>query len=397
METCLNAVEASYKKNDPPCIRDLSFRVADTGVTALVGESGSGKTSILRLFAGFLRPTAGSVFINGNRVASASPDTFVRPEERKVGVLFQDYALFPHLNVAENILFGVPGRTSRSRKQEILHDLLEAFHLKHLNLTNRRPHELSGGQMQRVALARVLASRPNLLILDEPFSSVDLEPRERILGHVKQLVEQYQMRLLYITHDRNEAFRIADRLAIIRQGQLLQQGTAQELYRQPVNAHVARYFDKANILPLLRLAAVPGNRSWNSPIGIIEPTEPVRPTTSGPTPAGPTERKGSTGLPGKQELAETNQTVERLCLRPHELVFCRENEGGPARVVGQYYYGSYSETHCLSLSPEFDSVPLIVHNSGPISLRANHNEGDLVRIGPAPGSQPFHIFTETAP
>ncbi|MEM9423642.1 MAG: ABC transporter ATP-binding protein [Spirochaetota bacterium] len=358
METCLKSVSAFYSPQTPQaCVRNLSLPLAENGVTALLGESGSGKTSILRLFSGFLRPASGSVVIDGIEVASNT--CFIRPEDRKVGVLFQDYALFPHLNVTENILFGVSKKLGQEAQGNILADLLDACKLS-AGLAERRPHELSGGQMQRVALARVLASRPHLLILDEPFSSVDAELRERMLAHIKQLVEHYRMRMLYITHDKNEAFQIAQTIAIIRDGELLQQGSPRDLYERPCNAYVARYLDKANILPL-----EPGPQYWSSPVG-------------------------------RFPMASISHKVEgtQLCLRPHELTFCPEPRrsaskvgeifAAQARVLEQRYYGSYSEVYCIST--EFPKTSIIVRGSA----SEVHQAGDIVHIRPL--SLDFHFL-----
>ena len=372
METCLTNVYARYEEGGPCCLNGLSLTVAQSGITALLGESGSGKTSVLRLFAGFLRPISGSVTVEGRLVSSER--SFVRPEERRVGVLFQDYALFPHLNVAENILFGAPGDLGSAARRELLHSLLEACRLGHLDLAKRRPHELSGGQMQRVALARVLASRPRLLILDEPFNSVDLELREQMLSHVKVLVNEYSMRLLYITHDRNEAFYLADQLAIIRCGALLQQGSAADLYEKPANAYVAAYFDKANILALAESSGETG-RVFCSAVGPIR-AEWLRTDAN---------------LANYEKNRNRTETVS-LCLRAHELVFCPLSEnpkqGALARVVEQRYYGSHRETWCVSEEPEFVGTKLVVRSEiRSVALR----KGERVCIAPSLAARPFHV------
>ena len=376
METGLNRVCARYGKIEPDCVNGLSFAVAQRGITALLGESGSGKTSVLRLFAGFLRPVSGSVIVEGQTVSSER--NFVRPEERRVGVLFQDYALFPHLNVAENILFGAPGDLGAAARRELLHSLLEACRLAHLNLAGRRPHELSGGQMQRVALARVLASRPRLLILDEPFNSVDLELREQMLSHVKALVSEYSMRLLYITHDRNEAFYLADELAIIRRGALLQQGSAADLYERPANAYVAAYFDKANILAL-------------EPSGAAAKKDRMAIFRSA---AGPIRREWL-HTAAQNHLAnccENRTETASLCLRAHELIFCplseRRKQGALARVVEQRYYGSHRETWCASEEPEFAGTKLVVRSE---VRSAALRKGEQICIAPSLAARPFHV------
>ena len=362
METCLESVSASYNQKQPIsyCIQDLSLTISNKGVTALLGESGSGKTSILRLFAGFLRPSSGKVIVNGREVASKT--CYLPPEARKVGVLFQDYALFPHLNVSENILFGVPKTLGKAKRQDILQDILEACQLKTFNLTLRYPHELSGGQMQRVALARVLASQPQLLILDEPLNSVDQKLCEQMLSHIRELVQHYQMSVLYITHDKNEAFQIANQLAIIRNGQLLQTGSARDLYEKPIDAYVARYLDKVNILPLQSSS---DEKYWQSPIG--------------PIPKIKTEGKLS-----------RHSLPMHLCLRPEQLFFSSEEPSGDygcTRVVAQYYCGATSEVYCHN--EQFPELKLIVRCNSTISYTA----GTVVNIRPLLSEIPtFHLL-----
>ncbi len=379
METCLKSVSASYNPKQPTnyCVQGLSLTVGDKGVTALLGESGSGKTSILRLFAGFLRPSSGKVIVNGLEVASST--CYLPPEARKVGVLFQDYALFPHLNVSENILFGVSKKLSKAKRQDIMQNLLEACRLKALNLALRYPHELSGGQMQRVALARVLASQPQLLILDEPLNSVDQELCEQMLCHIRELVEYYQMRVLYITHDKNEAFQIANRLAIIRNGQLLQTGSARNLYEKPVNAYVARYLDKVNILPL---CPSPDPQYWQSPIGPIPKAKAKAKDKAAVKDIGHNQ---SSPKNSPKDYPRSSQVS--LCLRPEQLCFSTESSTespteslgtyGHTRIVEQRYCGSYREVYCRN--EQFPEIKLIVR----CKLSApSYQSGAIVHIRP---------------
>jgi iron(III) transport system ATP-binding protein len=209
-------------------------------VVALLGPSGCGKTTLLRLIAGFERPDAGSVAVAEREVARAG--TWVPPERRRVGMVFQDYALFPHLTVAENVGFGLPRRARASRVAE----LLAVVGLD--DLERRYPHELSGGQQQRVALARALAPAPELVLLDEPWSNVDPFLRESLRAEVTEIIRPLGVTVLLVTHDREEAFSLADRIALMRDGTVVQEGTSEELYFAPESRWAAEFVGAANVL-----------------------------------------------------------------------------------------------------------------------------------------------------
>jgi iron(III) transport system ATP-binding protein len=225
---------------DEVAVDDASLCVGRGEVVALLGPSGCGKTTLLRLIAGFERPDAGVVTVAG-RVAAA-PGTWIAPETRRVGMVFQDYALFPHLGVAENIGFGLPRRERAARVPE----LLSIVGLS--GLDRRYPHELSGGQQQRVALARALAPSPELVLLDEPWSNVDPYLRESLRGEVAEIIRPLGVTVLLVTHDREEAFSFADRIALMRNGTIVQEGTAEELYFAPASRWVAEFVGAANVL-----------------------------------------------------------------------------------------------------------------------------------------------------
>jgi iron(III) transport system ATP-binding protein len=210
-------------------------------VVALLGPSGCGKTTLLRLIAGFERPDAGTVEVAGRRVGGAG--TWVPPEERRVGMVFQDYALFPHLTVAQNVGFGLPRRERAARVRV----LLETVGLD--GLDRRYPHELSGGQQQRVALARALAPSPEIVLLDEPWSNVDPFLRDTLRAEVTEIIRPLGVTVLLVTHDREEAFSLADRIALMRDGTVVQEGTSEELYFAPVSRWAAEFVGAANILP----------------------------------------------------------------------------------------------------------------------------------------------------
>ncbi len=226
---------------DTVAVHDASLCVGRGEVVALLGPSGCGKTTLLRLIAGFERPDSGAVTVAGR--LAAAPGTWVAPEARRVGMVFQDYALFPHLTVAANVGFGLARRDRASRVPE----LLSIVGLT--GLDRRYPHELSGGQQQRVALARALAPSPELVLLDEPWSNVDPFLRETLRAEVADIIRPLGVTVLLVTHDREEAFSLADRIALMRDGAIVQEGTAEELYFSPASRWAAEFVGAANVLP----------------------------------------------------------------------------------------------------------------------------------------------------
>jgi iron(III) transport system ATP-binding protein len=225
---------------DTTAVDGASLCVARGEVVALLGPSGCGKTTLLRLIAGFERPDRGSVAVAEGLVAG--PGVWTAPEARRVGMVFQDYALFPHLTVAANVGFGLPRRERAGRVPE----LLAIVGLS--GLEKRYPHELSGGQQQRVALARALAPSPELVLLDEPWSNVDPFLRETLRAEVVEIIRPLGVTVLLVTHDREEAFSLADRIALMRDGQVVQEGTAEELYFAPASRWAAEFVGAANVL-----------------------------------------------------------------------------------------------------------------------------------------------------
>ena len=207
----------------------------------VLGPSGCGKTTLLRLIAGFERPDAGGIEIGGRVVAG--PRRMLAPEERRIGMVFQESALFPHLDVAGNIGFGIPRRGRESRVAELV-ALVGLAGLQH-----RMPHELSGGQQQRVALARALAPDPTLILLDEPFSNLDATLRAQLRGEVREILRSAGATTAFVTHDQSEALEISDRVAVMRAGRIEQLATPDEIYLRPVNRFVAGFVGEANLLP----------------------------------------------------------------------------------------------------------------------------------------------------
>ncbi len=235
---CVHGVSKAY--GEVPAVRDTQLCVERGELVALLGPSGCGKTTLLRLIAGFERPDSGEIMLDGRLVAS--PRGVVPPERRRVGMVFQDYALFPHLSVAENIAFGVPRRERRRR----LPELLEVVDLE--GYERRYPHELSGGQQQRVALARALAPAPSLVLLDEPWSNIDPLLRTAMRDDLAAILRQVGVTVVLVTHDREEAFSLADRIALMRHGTIVQSGSPEALYLQPTDRWAAEFVGAGNFM-----------------------------------------------------------------------------------------------------------------------------------------------------
>ncbi len=232
-----------YAPNDPPAVDDLTITVEKGEIVALLGPSGCGKTTTIRLIAGFEVPDAGEIEVGGELMAGAK--AFVPPERRGVGVVFQDYALFPHLTVEQNIAFGLRGLDAKS-KEERLETIIESVELG--PFAKRYPHELSGGQQQRVALARALAPQPALLLLDEPLGALDAQLKKEMIVELKVLQRQLGVTTLYITHDQAQAMTVADELAVMKDGRIEQIGPPELVYRRPRSRFVASFLGQALVL-----------------------------------------------------------------------------------------------------------------------------------------------------
>ena len=225
-------------------LNDISFRLGDGTIACLLGASGCGKTTVLRCIAGFERVAAGEIIINGN--LASRPGFVMPPESRRIGMVFQDYALFPHLTVARNIAFGLHGADDATRSARV-NELLDIVGLA--GASKSYPQELSGGQQQRVALARALAPRPALMLLDEPFSNLDVEMRERLSIEVRDILKSQNTTTILVTHDQNEAFTFADEIGIMMEGSIAQWATPYALYHEPANRDIAEFIGRGVFLP----------------------------------------------------------------------------------------------------------------------------------------------------
>lgn len=257
-------VTAGYE--DLQVLNDVSFSLQPGQTGCMLGPSGCGKTTVLRAIAGFEPVWRGRILID--RVEVSSTRSCVVPEKRNIGMVFQDFALFPHLRVEDNVRFGLKGmprKLQHSRVQEVLAIVgMPAF-------AKAYPHQLSGGQQQRIALARALAPQPDVLLLDEPFSNMDAEMREQLAREVRSILKQENNTAILVTHDQNEAFAMADRICVMHEGRIQQQGSGYDLYHKPANRFVADFIGQGVILP----ATVEDRNTVRTDLGLIVGDNPV--------------------------------------------------------------------------------------------------------------------------
>lgn len=280
-------------------LADFDLEVARADLVALLGPSGCGKTTALRLIAGLDRPDAGTIRIDGREVAG--PRTFVAPERRGVALVFQDYALFPHLDVKANVGYGVRG-VDRGEHRKRVHEALELVGMT--AEADRLPARLSGGQQQRVALARALAPRPDLVLLDEPFSNLDAALRETVREDVRRILRDAGATAVFVTHDQEEALSIADVVAVMQDGRVHQVADPHTLYTRPTTRFVAEFVGHADLVPARRV----GTYLVDTPLGRLPTADPVA------------------------------DGAGAAVLRPEALVL-RTSPDGNATVVGVSYFG----------------------------------------------------------
>jgi iron(III) transport system ATP-binding protein len=329
--------------HDHAAVDDLTLAVARGQILALLGPSGCGKTTTLRLIAGFERPDRGEIVIGGRLVAAHDGTRTVPPEERSVGVVFQDYALFPHLTVEDNVAFGLT-KLPRGRRRARVLEVLDLVGLA--DRSRKYPHELSGGQQQRVAVARALAPSPALVLLDEPFSNLDADLRAQMRDEVEKILRAAGSTAVFVTHDQEEAFTIADQVGVLDRGRLEQLGPPETIYHHPATPFVAEFVGAADFLPGIVTAQ-----------GIV--TE--------------------VGVFANTEQREPGEKV-RVMIRPDDVTFVPRPDG-EAVILRRYFRGSEA-LYALGL-PSGNRV----HSSQPSA--ANFAAGTRVR----PEAHLLHVVT----
>ncbi len=271
MDQLLEIKDLHCHYGDASVVQGLSLTIQTGMLSCLLGPSGCGKTTVLRAIAGFEAVTGGSICLHGREVSR--PGYTLPPEKRGLGMMFQDYALFPHLSVGDNIGFGLR-HTGRKERSKTIERLLELVGMD--GTAERYPHELSGGQQQRVSLARALAPAPPLLLLDEPFSNLDVDLRERLLSDVRDCLKKNGTAALFVTHDQHEAFMMGERVGVMNDGAILQWDTPFNLYHEPSDRFVADFIGQGRFISgrmvdsdsvETGLGIIKGNRAYNWPIG----------------------------------------------------------------------------------------------------------------------------------
>jgi iron(III) transport system ATP-binding protein len=307
----LTQITKRFARDRAPAVEGLSLAVERGEILALLGPSGCGKTTTLRLIAGFETPDRGRVIIGDRVMADAERGLAVPPEERGVGVVFQDYALFPHLTVADNVAFGLH-HLSREQRRERVRAVLDLVGM--LDLGGRYPHEISGGQQQRVAVARALAPAPALILLDEPFSNLDADLRAQMRDEVEKVLRGTGTTAVFVTHDQEEAFTIADTVGVLNEGRLEQVAPPEAIYHHPATPFVAEFVGAADFLP-----------------GIV--------TSEGVV----TE----VGVFGNVEGREPGEKV-KVMIRPDDITFVPAPDG--AAVILRRYFRGPETLYCLGLA-----------------------------------------------
>jgi iron(III) transport system ATP-binding protein len=293
-------------------VRDFTVEIADGEFVTFLGPSGCGKTTTLRLIAGFISPTAGRVTIGERVVSDVERRIFVPPEQRGVGMVFQSYAVWPHMTVFANVAY--PLKIKKTPKKKTAHRVGEALTLvKMPELADRYPHQLSGGQQQRVALARALVMNPKVLLLDEPLCNLDAKLREEMRLELKDLQRQTGVTIIFVTHDQLEAMVLSHRVVVVEAGVIQQIGTPAEIYRQPANRFVVDFIGVANFIEVERRDE--GVVPLSAPSTILPLTPPA-------------------GLAGKQLS---------LVVRPEEVAVCRERGQVAAAVDKKMFLGDSIE------------------------------------------------------
>jgi len=322
-------------------VRELNLEIERGELMAVLGPSGCGKTTLLRVIAGFEQPDAGCVVVSDDVVAG--PGRLVPPEKRRVGMVFQDYALFPHLSVEGNVAFGLSNRP-REERDALTRRTLELVGLQHRARTG--VHALSGGERQRVALARALAPEPELVLLDEPFSSLDATLRAGLRREVELILRDAEATALLVTHDQEEALSLADRLAVMRDGEIVQVGPPVEVYGEPATRWAAQFVGEVNVL-----SGVARGTGVETELGVFD----LRVATNGSVQVAV--------RPEQLELrpdANGNAEVVAREFRGHDVLYRLRHEGGKVLLVQLPSLELYEVGDSVFVRPAPSAVPALV-------------------------------------
>lgn len=342
----LELIELVRRFGDREVLSRISLSVPAGQITCLLGESGCGKSTLLRLIAGVDQPDDGRILMDGAQIVG--PGAFTEPENRKIGFMFQDYALFPHLSVAENLGFGLHGLSKAERSSRIS-DLAARIGIAHL--LTRYPHSLSGGEQQRVALARALAPKPKILLMDEPFSNLDQGLREKVRRETVETLHSLGATAIIVTHDPQEALAVGHLIVLMRDGRIEQTGTPFDIYDNPRSAYAAEFMGPCN-----RLTGIWSKGALETPIGRF----------SG-------------------DLALAEGTLAFACIRPQALSLGPDGEGISARILAKTFIG------------ESEQIDLLVHPLGEALRMHSHVRIPMpvgARVGLRLNGAQVHLFEQ---
>jgi iron(III) transport system ATP-binding protein len=323
-------------------VRELNLEIERGELMAVLGPSGCGKTTLLRVIAGFEQPDAGCVVVSGDVVAG--PGRIVPPEKRRVGMVFQDYALFPHLSVEGNVAFGLANRP-REERDALTRRTLELVGLQHKARTG--VHELSGGERQRVALARALAPEPELVLLDEPFSSLDATLRAGLRREVELILRDAEATALLVTHDQEEALSLADRLAVMREGQIVQVGPPVEVYGEPATRWAAQFVGEVNVL-----SGVARGAGVETELGVFDLRVPTTGSVHVAVRPEQLELRAGHGNPNAEVVARE--------FRGHDVLYRLRHEGGKVLLVQLPSLELHEVGDSVFVRPAPSAVPALV-------------------------------------
>ena len=334
-------------------LRDISLEVHSGDLFFLLGASGCGKSTLLRILAGLERPDSGSILMDGKSILD------VPAHERGIGMVFQQYALWPHMTVAQNVRFGLEVQGVSKRECDTRVEQSLAL-VRMSDLGSRYPHEISGGQQQRVALARALAVRPRVILLDEPLSNLDARLRDEIRHELQELHRALKVTMIYVTHDQEDALTLATKIALLHSGMVEQVGTPLELYQSPRTRYVAEFLGSANILPC---------QVQSTGKGIVEITLPC--------------------APGERFLAnapvETGPEGSVLCLRPETLSLAKQVSSGIPNISAMVRHVSFKGSH-LDIECETKTGERLLSRAPTTPAAEHYREGDVVFLSWTPGA-----------
>jgi iron(III) transport system ATP-binding protein len=349
-------------------------------IGVLIGPSGCGKTSLLRLVAGLERPTAGRVQLAGKVLADAASGTHVAPEARRIGMVFQDYALFPHLSVERNVDFGIrhlPPAERARRTREML-DLVGLAHV-----ADRAPHQLSGGQQQRIALARALAPQPQLLLLDEPFSNLDVELRERLAHEVRSILKQTSTTALFVTHDQLEAFAVGDVIGVMNHGRIEQWDDAYTLYHRPATRFVADFIGHGVFAPA-RIVVTDKGPVVRTPLGDLRDLSECPLPDAYPSGACDVLLRADDIV--HDDAATVKACIERKAFRGSEFLYTLRLASGERVLAHVPSHHDHQLGEWIGIRAQVDHVVTFERESGGDLTQPTCSQRGPASAGPSPGS-----------